>query len=79
LAAVGVTNALANPTLQLRNSEGAVVATNDDWQSGVSLPPIDPLESAIEIAILPGAYTALLSDVNNGTGVGLVEVYDLGQ
>ena len=76
----GVPNVLANPTLELRNSDGAVIAMNDDWQSGptVSLPPSDPLESAIETTLSPGAYTALLSGVNNGTGVGLVEVYDLG-
>jgi hypothetical protein len=74
----GVTNALMNPTLELRNSDGAVLVVNDDWQSGppVSLPPTDPLESAIETMLSPGAYTALLSGVNNGTGVGLVEVYD---
>ena len=80
LIASGVSDALANPTLELRNSDGAVIAMNDDWQSGpsVSLPPSDPLESAIETTLSPGAYTALLSGVNNGTGVGLVEVYDLG-
>jgi hypothetical protein len=79
LASSGVTNVLANPTLELRNNDGAVVATNDDWQNGppVSLPPTDPLESAIQATLSPGAYTALLSGVNKGTGVGLVEVYDL--
>ena len=77
----GVTNALANPTLELRDSNGAVIASNDDWQSGppVSLPPSDPMESAIEAMLSPGAYTALLSGVDGGTGVGLVEVYDRGQ
>lgn len=76
----GVPNVLANPTLELRNSDGAVIASNDDWQNGppVSSPPADPLESAIKTALSPGAYTALLSGVNNGTGMGLVEVYDLG-
>ena len=44
----------------------------------MSLPPTDPLESAIQMTLSPGAYTALLSGVNNGTGVGLVEVYDTG-
>lgn len=72
--------ALANPTLELRNSDGAVIATNDDWQTGpaVSLPPTDPLESAIEMPLAPGAYTALLSGVESGTGVALVEIYDVG-
>ena len=76
----GFTNALSNPALELRNGDGAVVVVNDDWQNGppVSLPPSDPLESAIETTLSPGAYTALLFGVNNGTGVGLVEIYDLG-
>ena len=78
LAQSGVPNPLANPMLELRNSDGAVIRSNDDWQNGspVSLPPTDPLESAIQTVLSPGAYTALLSGVNNGTGVGLVEVYD---
>jgi len=42
------------------------------------LGPTNPLESAIAETLSPGQYTALLSGVNNGTGVGLVEVYDLG-
>ena len=81
LAASGVPNPLANPILELRNSSGALVASNDDWQNGppVSLPPSDTLEAAIERTLPTGAYTALLSGVNSGTGVGLVEVYDLGQ
>jgi hypothetical protein len=80
LEASGISGALPNPTLELRNSDGAVLALNDDWQNGtpVSLPPTDALESAIEVTLSPGAYTALLSGVNNGTGVGLVEVYDRG-
>ena len=41
------------------------------------LAPSNSLESAIAATLMPGAYTALLSGVNNGTGVGLVEVYDL--
>jgi nitrogen-specific signal transduction histidine kinase len=36
------------------------------------------LESGIAATLPPGLYTALLSGVNNGTGVGLVEVYDRG-
>ena len=76
----GVPNVLGNPMLELRDSNGAVVTANDDWQSGppITLPPTDPLESAIETTLSPGTYTALLSGVNNGTGAGLVEVYDLG-
>ena len=82
LANFGVPNPLANPKLELRDSNGALIGSNDDWQNGPPLvfgfPPSDPLEAAIEATLPPGAYTALLSGVNNGTGVGVVEVYDFG-
>jgi hypothetical protein len=82
LTALGVPNALANPKLELRNNNGALVAANDDWQNGPPLVlaphPTSPLESAIEKTLTPGLYTATLSGVNNGTGVGLVEAYDFG-
>jgi hypothetical protein len=81
----GVPNALANPTLSLRNSDGAVIRANDDWQddaaqaaalSGLNLAPTNALEAAMVESLAPGAYTALLAGLNDGTGVGLVEVYD---
>ena len=80
-------NALANPTLELRNSNGALILANDDWQdnaaqaaiiSAAGLAPTNPRESAIAATLSPGLYTALLAGLNSGTGVGLVEVYDLG-
>jgi hypothetical protein len=90
-----IPNALANPTLELHNATGALIASNDNWQltiiggiitsdQGVEIrqsghAPGNPLESAI-IADLPaGNYTAIVRGVNNTTGVALVEVYDLGQ
>jgi alpha-tubulin suppressor-like RCC1 family protein len=84
LAKYNVQGALANPQLQLvRESDHAIIATNDNWvdasnkaqieSSGFA--PSDPLESAIYITLDPGAYTAIVSGVNGGTGVGLVEVY----
>jgi hypothetical protein len=85
LTAVGVTNALANPTLELRNGNGVLLMSDDDWQDdptqaaelmAAGLAPTNPLESAMATTLAPGVYTALLSGVNNGTGVGLVEVYD---
>ena len=87
LTALGVANALANPTLELRDNNGAVLFTNNDWQdnpaqatelTAAGLAPTNPLESAIAATLPAGHYTALLSGVNNGTGVGLVEVYDRG-
>jgi hypothetical protein len=87
LTPLGVANALANPTLELRDANGALLISNNDWQddpvqaallTAAGLAPSNPLESGIAIALSPGAYTALLGGQNNGTGVGLVEVYDRG-
>jgi hypothetical protein len=87
LTASGVPNALPDPTLELRDSHGALLASNDNWQDNpvsaaeliaAGLAPTNNLESAIATTLPAGSYTALLSGVNNGTGVGLVEVYDRG-
>ncbi|PZR75656.1 MAG: hypothetical protein DLM73_04515 [Chthoniobacterales bacterium] len=85
---LGVSNALADPTLELRNSSGALLVANDDWQddpdqaaelTGAGLAPTNNLESAIAATLPPGSYTALLKGVKRkDVGVALVEVYDLG-
>ena len=87
LTAFGVPDALADPTLELRDSNGALLASNNNWQddpaqaaelTAAGLAPTNHLESGIAITLSPGAYTALLAGLNNGTGVGVVEVYDRG-
>lgn len=87
LTALGVPNALADPTLELRNSNGALLLANNDWQenpeqaaelTALGLAPTNQFESGMAAILPPGLYTALLAGRNNGTGVGLVEVYDLG-
>ena len=85
LTALGVSNALADPTLELRDGNGALLRANDNWRSdqeaeiiATGIPPTNDLESAIVATLPPGLYTALLAGLNNGTGIGLVEVYDLG-
>jgi hypothetical protein len=87
LTGQGVPDALANPNLELHNSSGTVLASNNNWQddpaqaaqlTAAGLAPTSSLESGIVSTLPPGLYTALLSGVNSGTGVGLVEVYDLG-
>jgi hypothetical protein len=87
LTAFGVSAALANPTLELRDNNGALLLANNDWQdnpaqaaelTAAGLAPTNNLESGIAATLPPGAYTALLAGVNNGTGVGVVEVYDRG-
>ena len=87
LTAFGVPDALADPTLELRDNNGALLRANDNWQddpaqaaiiSAAGLAPTDALESAIAATLPPGQYTALLAGKNGGTGVGLVEAYNLG-
>jgi hypothetical protein len=87
LAALGVSNTLADPTLELRDSNGALLMANNDWQENAAqaaeltaagLAPTNPLESGIAATLSPGAYTALLAGLNNGIGIGVVEVYDRG-
>jgi hypothetical protein len=87
LTALGVPNALANPTLELRDGDGTLVSSNNDWQdnpvqaaeiTAAGLAPANTLEAAIAATLPPGLYTALLAGLNNGTGIGLVEVYDRG-
>jgi hypothetical protein len=84
LAAYGIANPLANPTVTLvRSSDQAVMATNDNWGSASNaaqlqasgFAPSNALESAILITLNPGAYTAIVSGSGGGTGVGIVEVY----
>jgi len=80
--------ALANPMLELRDSSGALIRANDNWRDdqeaeiiASTIPPSDDLESAI-VATLPAngsSYTAIVRGVNNGTGIGVVEAYDLNQ
>lgn len=84
LTQFGVANALADPTLELHNSNGAVIAFNNDWRDneqiaieGTGIPPNDAKESAILATLAPGPYTAIVRGLNDTTGVGLVEVYNL--
>jgi hypothetical protein len=93
LSQYGVPDPLANPRLELHNAAGALIGSNDDWQQTIiggvitrnQVPdiqnsghaPADPSESAIIAELQPGNYTAIVRGVNDTTGVGLVEVYDL--
>ena len=89
----GVPNALANPILELHNGTGTLIASNDNWITTIlggiitsnqvaairdtGHAPSDGRESAIIAELPPGNYTAIVRGVNNSTGVGLMEVYDL--
>jgi hypothetical protein len=94
LAQFGVPDPLADPTLELHDGTGALIGTNDNWQTTIiggiithdqvqeiqnsGYAPGDPSESAIIADLSAGNYTAIVRGVNNTTGVALVEVYDLG-
>jgi hypothetical protein len=86
LAAAGIANPLANPALTLvRSIDGVIIASNDNWESAPNaaainssgFAPDNPFESAALMTLVPGAYTAIVSGVSGGTGVGLVEVFEV--
>ncbi len=93
LSQYGVPNPLADPTLELHDGNGALIASNDNWQTTIiggiitrdqvqdiqnsGHAPGDASESAIIANVPPGNYTAIVRGVNSTTGVALVEVYDL--
>ena len=92
LSQYGVPNPLADPTLELHDANGALIASNDNWQTTIiggiitqdqvqdiqnsGHAPGDPSESVIIANLPPGNYTAIVRGVNNTTGVALVEAYD---
>jgi putative Ig domain-containing protein len=84
LTNAGLPNALTDPTLELHDGNGALLAANDNWRTSQEtaiqnsgLAPSNDLESAIISTIQPGAYTAILRGANNTTGFGFVQFYAL--
>ena len=83
LLSAGISGAIADPTLELRDGSGALLAANDNWQDNQraevvqsALAPRNPSEAAIVQTLEPGAYTATMRDKNQTSGVGLIEIYD---
>jgi hypothetical protein len=81
---INIPGAVQDPVLEIHNSGGSVVA-NDNWRTtqeqiikDTTIPPSDDREAAIVISLDPGNYTAIVSGKSGSTGIGLVEVYDLG-
>ena len=83
-------NPLADPTLELRDSNGALLSSNDNWKvndqtqqsqeaaiRATTIPPSSDLEAAIVATLPTGAYTVIVAGKAGGTGVGLVEIYNL--
>ena len=86
LSQFGLSNVLADPTIELHDSNGVTLITNDDWGSDAvsaaalianNLAPSNPKEAGIYTSLPPGAFTAILSGKNGGVGIGLVEIYNL--
>jgi hypothetical protein len=85
LSALGVSGALSDPVLQLRDAEGSLIFTNDDWRKDQQqqildsgLPPSNDKEAAIIATLSPGDYTVTVRGSGNSTGVSLLEAYNLG-
>lgn len=81
-----VPDPLLNPTLELHDSTGAIIASNDNWKQtqqaqiqATGLAPTDNRESAIEATLADGSYTAIVRGSGSSTGVALVEVYKIEQ
>lgn len=84
LESSGVSDALQDPTLELVDANGTTVRTNDNWKqtqqseieaSGIA--PSDDREAAIKVSLAPGGYTAVMRGNGSGSGVGLVEIYNV--
>ena len=84
----GLSEVLADPILDLHGPDGSLIASSDNWRTNPEqalqiqasgIPPQDDLESAIVATLPPAGYTAVVSGKANGTGLGLVEVYELDQ
>jgi hypothetical protein len=86
LTSSGMTNVLDDPVLEVHDSAGNIVASNDDWgtenpqaaqiqQSGLA--PTDEFESAVLVTLTPGSYTAVVSGYQGSMGNGLVEAYEM--
>jgi hypothetical protein len=82
----GLSNVLADPLLELHDANGVLMISNDDWQddpasagqlTAMGLAPEDPKESAIFTTLPAGAFTAILAGKDPGTGIGLIEIYNL--
>jgi uncharacterized delta-60 repeat protein len=86
LAQFGLNNVLADPTLELHDGNGALLISNDNWESDATsagqlsangLGLSDPKESGIFTSLPVGQFTAILAGKDGGTGIGLIEIYNL--
>lgn len=86
LSTSAIQNPLADPIAELYDVNGLLIFANDNWRTDqehqildTSIPPPDDRESAMVATLYPGSYTVIIRGANNSSGIGLVEVYDLGK
>jgi uncharacterized protein (DUF1800 family) len=86
LNGVPITGRLMDPSMELRDANGALIKGNDNWRTdqqaeiaASSIAPTDDHEPAVVWTLSPGNYTTIVRGVNNTTGIALVEMYDLDQ
>jgi uncharacterized delta-60 repeat protein len=88
LTQAGVPGALVDPAIQLYGPEGFLPITNSDWRAdqvqeaaiiATGIPPPNDLEAAIDVSLIPGAYTAIVTGESGASGVALIEAYDVSQ
>ena len=89
LSGLGVSGALQNPTLELRDGSGTLLGANDNWKlrpdgssqqaeiEATTIPPTNDFESAIVASLPPGNHTAIVRGVNNTIGIAVVEAYNI--
>lgn len=86
LTQLGIPDALSDPTLELHDGNGALLVANDNWRDDANsaaqltahgLAPQNALEAGIYAELQPGLYTGILAGQESGTGVGLVEIYNV--
>jgi hypothetical protein len=86
LSGFGLSNVLADPTLELHNANGTIMISNDDWTDDATMAGqltanglglTDPKESGIFATLPPGPFTAILAGKSGGIGIGLVEIYNV--
>jgi hypothetical protein len=86
LSGSGIRNPLADPVVELRDSSGGLIASNNDWQDtqkalieASGLAPSNPLESAIFATLPVGNYTAVVRSRDQSSGTAVVELYSVNQ
>lgn len=84
LANAGLSDVLNDPTLELHDQSGILIATNDNWRDtqeseiiATGLAPSDDRESALSVTLSPGAYTTVVRGINATTGLAFFQVYSL--